>query len=331
MYRRWKSGGGKGKHPAAAVIDVSSVYAQSNHNTHRKIWVMHWCGSVLCPARGASHCFVDGHAGLLTTTTPMAVVCTSSRSCSHCCSVSAFDADVQINERQLMYIRLYVFLVFLQAGFAIQHHLQHPIHPKAPQTMRLFDPQVTQDAHTDNIWAACWCAVPGHAEQLVTGSVDETVKTWIEEDNALKNIHTLPEQTLGVVSTTAHSGGQWCASSALDSSIRVWSTQDEQPQCKVIEAPPSELWAIAFTPGSDPPQLAAAGGTSNNVALYNVNESEPGKTPTKLAIPSAKVCVGWVYCWQGISRSGCAAHHVQTPSAHNIWESTAAAAQKHHN
>ncbi len=162
--------------------------------------------------------------------------------------------------------------------------------------MRLFDPQITQDAHTDNIWAACWCAVPGHAEQLVTGSVDETVKIWIEEDNALKNVNTLAEQTLGVVSTTAHSGGGWCASSALDSSIRVWNTQEEHPQCKVIEAPPSELWGIAFTPGSDPPQLAAAGGTSNKLTLYNVSHPE---NPTHLAIPTSKVllpvCIyGWV-------------------------------------
>lgn len=130
--------------------------------------------------------------------------------------------------------------------------------------MRLFDAQKTEDAHTDNIWAACWCAVPGHAEQLVTGSVDETVKLWTEEGGQLTNTRTLPDQTLGVVSTAAHAGGEWCASSALDSCIRVWSTQETQTPCKTIEAPPSELWSIAFAPASNPPQLAAAGGTSNS-------------------------------------------------------------------
>ena len=152
--------------------------------------------------------------------------------------------------------------------------------------MRLFDPQKTEDAHTDNIWAACWCAVPGHAEQLVTGSVDETVKVWTEEGGQLNNTRTLDNQTLGVVSTAAHSDGGWCASSALDSCIRVWSSQDTQTPCKTIDAPPSELWGIAFAPGSNPPQLAAAAGTSNQVALYAV---QGDAEPTTLKPPGPKV------------------------------------------
>ena len=82
-----------------------------------------------------------------------------------------------------------------------------------------------EDAHEDGLWCATW--VP-NSSQLVTGSIDESVRVWTvveEEPEVIEATHTYTGHTLGVVSVAVDATGTYAASSALDSFIRVWNMQ----------------------------------------------------------------------------------------------------------
>lgn len=145
--------------------------------------------------------------------------------------------------------------------------------------MRLSLLHKQEGAHEDSVWTAAW--VP-NSNQLLTGSVDETVVSWSEVDDALQKQYTYPSQTLGVVSVTADASGTYAASSSLDSSIRVWNVQDHTSKA-LIETPPSETWAVAFHPAQDRLLIAAAGGRSYKVVLW---DAEARKAQASLKLPS---------------------------------------------
>lgn len=131
-------------------------------------------------------------------------------------------------------------------------------------------------AHDDGIWCTTW--IP-KTSQLATGSVDESVKTWEDTADGLKSVHTYTGHTLGVVSIVVDSTGQYAASSALDSIIRIWDINNNSTKA-VIECPPTETWSIAFGPteGGDF-YLAAAGGTKESVTLYRISEQADPQNP----------------------------------------------------
>lgn len=82
-----------------------------------------------------------------------------------------------------------------------------------------------EDAHEDAIWCATW--VPNSSD-LITGSVDESVKIWTVVDGdpeTVEQSHSYVGHTLGVVSVAIDVTGTYAASSALDSFIRVWNLQ----------------------------------------------------------------------------------------------------------
>ncbi len=83
-----------------------------------------------------------------------------------------------------------------------------------------------EDAHDDAIWCATW--VP-NTTQLVSGSVDESVKIWTvledQQPEVVDASHTYVGHTLGVVSVAIDVTGTYAASSALDSFIRIWNLQ----------------------------------------------------------------------------------------------------------
>ncbi|CAL5220193.1 g2165 [Coccomyxa viridis] len=139
-----------------------------------------------------------------------------------------------------------------------------------------------EDAHDDALWCTTW--VPNNS-QCITGSVDECVKVWTVQDEApaVENSHTYTSHTLGVVSVTVDPTGTFAASSALDSFIRVWNLQDSSTKA-VIETPPSETWQIKFQPQSDSLIIAAAGGSSSKVVLWDVVDTQ---ARGHLGIPSA--------------------------------------------
>ena len=60
----------------------------------------------------------------------------------------------------------------------------------------------------------------------MSASVDESVKVWEDTPEGLKYNYTYQGHSLGVVSVATSANGQYAASSALDSVIRVWSLTD---------------------------------------------------------------------------------------------------------
>mmetsp|Transcript_15115 Transcript_15115/g.20859 ORF Transcript_15115/g.20859 Transcript_15115/m.20859 type:complete len:324 (-) Transcript_15115:225-1196(-) len=141
--------------------------------------------------------------------------------------------------------------------------------------------ELKADAHEDSLWSAAWTAGPN---LLVTGSLDETVKTWgssastasegVGDGGALEETHTYTGHSLGVVCVAVDSKGL-AASSALDSVIRVWDVTTNETRA-VIEAPPAEVWGIALNGGTEEAatHLAAAGGAGACVNLYSIQEKQ---------------------------------------------------------
>ena len=96
--------------------------------------------------------------------------------------------------------------------------------------MRLTRDIRVADAHEDAAWCCTW--VPGSGD-LITGSVDESVKVWRPPppgtgggSGALEPLHTYVGHTLGALCVAADSEGSYAASSSLDSFVRVWSLKD---------------------------------------------------------------------------------------------------------
>lgn len=124
------------------------------------------------------------------------------------------------------------------------------------------------EAHDDGVWSASW--VP-NTNRLLTGSVDESVKVWEDTADNLKFVHTYQGHTLGVVSVVVNSTGEYAASSALDSVIRVWNLNDHNTAA-LIETASTETWSITFGPQTDALHLATAGGTRGCVVLWRIGQ-----------------------------------------------------------
>ena len=160
------------------------------------------------------------------------------------------------------------------------------------------------ETHQDSVWTCTWSA---KNDTLITGSVDESVNVYREDDHQVKRYHNYSGHTLGVISVAVDSSGEYAASSALDSFIRVWNL-DTHATKAIIETPPSETWQICFHPTTDDLQIAAAGGSSNSVFLYNCNEAAPEQDRQKpvgtLSLPAvcsqpcaSAACFTGISCW----------------------------------
>ncbi|KAG2446943.1 hypothetical protein HYH02_008098 [Chlamydomonas schloesseri] len=138
-------------------------------------------------------------------------------------------------------------------------------------------------AHDEGVWTVSW--IPG-TQSLFTGSVDESVKRWDVTDHGLSEVYKVEGQGLGVISVAAHGSGQFAASSALDSLIRVWDVNDHLNNISVIEMAPTETWTVAFGPQMEYIDLAVSGGTRNTVVLWRIGEGQT-ENVGELAAPSA--------------------------------------------
>ena len=165
-------------------------------------------------------------------------------------------------------------------------------------------------AHDEGAWSCAW--VPG-SNRLLTASVDESVKVWEDTPEGLKFQHTYQGHSLGVVSVATSSNGQYAASSALDSYVRVWSLADHSTAamievggmthacafCSPVEgdqlriaheqAATTETWALAFSPVQTEGELllAVAGGTRGAVVLWSIRgEEETATFKAEMAMPA---------------------------------------------
>jgi WD repeat-containing protein 61 len=179
--------------------------------------------------------------------------------------------------------------------------------------MRLTRTLKVDDAHEDAVWCCVWAPSKGEgggessSTELVTGSVDETVKVWSidrsggagaasasgataaataaeggedpsSSSSSAEPLRSLPGHTLGAISVAVDAGGTFAASSSLDSFVRIWHLEDSVTKA-VIETPPGETWQIAFPPPSEainggPQLIATAGGASNKVVVWSADSAE---------------------------------------------------------
>lgn len=162
--------------------------------------------------------------------------------------------------------------------------------------MRLNLASRKEEAHDDAVWAATWAA---GGTGVLSGSVDETVKMWTlgqSDTPALDHLHTWSGHTLGVVSIDVEPRGEFAASSSLDSFIRIWNIQDHSTKA-VLETAPSETWQVKLQQAEDRLLIAAAGGSSNKIVIYNVDEAKAVQElklpPVRSLIPHTSV---WTVC-----------------------------------
>ncbi|WIA42030.1 hypothetical protein OEZ86_009320 [Tetradesmus obliquus] len=140
-------------------------------------------------------------------------------------------------------------------------------------------------AHEEGLWAVSW--LPGHS-QLITGSVDETVKLWSTADDELKCSHTYTGQALGVVSLDVDPTGRYAVSSSLDSTVRVFGLDEDKSVKHLIERQPTETWGTAFgTVTPDSTQIAVAGGSKGQAFVYKGSGEEPAQE-LALDLPQAE-------------------------------------------
>jgi len=115
------------------------------------------------------------------------------------------------------------------------------------------------------------------ATQLVTGSVDETVKIWTLTDDKISEAHVCKGHSFGIVSTAVNSTGTMAASSSLDSTIRFWDVASGK-EVKKIDAGPVESWTVAFSPDG---KSIISGTSSGCVNMWDVESGKKTLTLTK--------------------------------------------------
>eukprot|EP01026_Neomeris_dumetosa_P040231 TRINITY_DN33206_c0_g1_i3.p3 TRINITY_DN33206_c0_g1~~TRINITY_DN33206_c0_g1_i3.p3 ORF type:complete len:177 (-),score=24.46 TRINITY_DN33206_c0_g1_i3:89-619(-) len=134
-----------------------------------------------------------------------------------------------------------------------------------------------QKAHEEGIWSLTWVS---NKNWLLTGSLDETIQEWQEVRNPDSGSYELVKRRdgivdcqLGTISLTTNSRGTWAAASFMDSYVRVWDTDTRETEC-VLDNNATEVWQVALQPGNDCRLLAAAGGTTGLIALWNLYEAK---------------------------------------------------------
>lgn len=138
---------------------------------------------------------------------------------------------------------------------------------------------VQANAHADGVWSCAWA--PGASgATLLSGSVDETVKSWQtggEGGDTLQGGEEYTGHLLGCVCVAASATGL-AATTSLDSVTRVWDLASGQAQA-IFEAAPGEAWSHAFPPGAaGGRQLASAAGAAACVLLWNLETKAPDAT-----------------------------------------------------
>eukprot|EP00935_MAST-01C_sp_MAST-1C-sp1_P000163 g163.t1 len=130
--------------------------------------------------------------------------------------------------------------------------------------------QTISHGHTDGVWATCWTST----NKILTGSVDETVRSWTQAEKGFEKAHEMGGHQLGVISMAVNRDGTECTTSSMDSQIRVWDVEQGQMK-KVIDAGPVETWGIALHPAG---VQVASGSQSGNVNIWNLSSGNKEAT-----------------------------------------------------
>jgi len=171
----------------------------------------------------------------------------------------------------------------------------------------------TENAHEDSIWTCAWgCpkkkkeSQPDNedsrdsmrsndedsVEYIVTGSVDDSVKVWDQKDGSLKLKHVLSGHSLGVVSVAVSADGTKCASSSLDSSLRLWDLETGE-KLSSIEVGPVDIWTVVFSPDD---KFIVSGSHAGKIHMYS---TETGKQENALDTRGGKFTLSVAYSPDG--------------------------------
>ncbi|XP_015606734.1 WD repeat-containing protein 61 [Cephus cinctus] len=171
----------------------------------------------------------------------------------------------------------------------------------------------TENAHEDSIWTCAWGCLKeqknsepnnedsrdsihsGQRESLeyiVTGSVDDSVKVWEQKDSNLKLKYKPSGHSLGVVSVAINSDGSKCASSSLDSSLRLWNLATGE-KISNIEVGPVDIWTVVFSPDD---KFIVSGSHAGKIHLYG---TESGKQEQTLDTRGGKFTLSVAYSPDG--------------------------------
>ncbi|CAL7938669.1 unnamed protein product [Xylocopa violacea] len=171
----------------------------------------------------------------------------------------------------------------------------------------------TENAHEDSIWTCAWGCLKKKRESqldnedsrdsvqfneddtmeyLVTGSVDDVVKVWEQKNNSLQLKHRLTGHSFGVVSVAVSSDGSKCASSSLDSSLKLWDIETGE-KISSIEVGPVDIWTVVFSPDD---KFIVSGSHSGKIHLYG---TESGKQEQTLDTTTGKFTLSIAYSPDG--------------------------------
>ncbi|KAL5108982.1 WD repeat-containing protein SL1-17 [Taenia crassiceps] len=124
-----------------------------------------------------------------------------------------------------------------------------------------------EKAHGDGIWCCSWRKRESDGKDLIiSGCLDNTLKLWDWDGNALKLLGPLEGHRLGIVSVDINKPGTLAASGSLDNQIIFWDLE-QRCQVSVFEGEPAETWSVAFSPDS---RFIATGSHSGSVHMIGV-------------------------------------------------------------
>lgn len=168
------------------------------------------------------------------------------------------------------------------------------------------------NAHENSIWTCAWGCLKKKGsepenedsrdlmrsnsedtmEYIVTGSVDDTVKIWERQDDVLHIRRVLTGHSLGVVSVAVSSDGSKCASSSLDSSLKLWDVETGD-KLSSIEVGPVDIWTVVFSPDD---KFIVSGSHAGKIHLYG---TESGKQEQSLDTRGGKFTLSVAYSPDG--------------------------------
>ncbi|VEN50255.1 unnamed protein product, partial [Callosobruchus maculatus] len=155
-----------------------------------------------------------------------------------------------------------------------------------------------ENAHDESIWSCAWGRYSGEKKKkndddhqddksrdsimsdeppidyIVTGGVDDLVKVWELQDDRLILKHNLEGHSLGVVSVAISNNGKMCASSSLDSSMRIWDLEKGE-KITNIDVGPLDLWTVAFSPDD---KYIISGSHAGLITSYSVETTKAEHT-----------------------------------------------------